>query len=148
MRTKLAVVVSGLVLTALVTGCGDDDPEAGTETTTSSPHESPSESPTPATESPTPSPTPTEEAGTVIEMTIRGDQVEPNGKRIEVGVGEQVTLKIDADQAGELHVHSRPEQELEYGAGMTTVRLTIDAPGVVDVEDHHAGKVLVSLQVS
>ncbi len=108
----------------------------------------PTQATTPTTETttatPTPTPTPT---GTVIDVTIRGSELEPNGERFKVKVGEPVTLNIDADRAGELHVHSTPEQQLDYPEGTTTLTLTIQTPGIVEVEDHTAGKVLVSLEV-
>ena len=45
-------------------------------------------------------------------------------------------------------MHSTPEQELEYGAGTTTLTLdAIDQPGIVDVESHHLEKVIVQLEV-
>ena len=44
-------------------------------------------------------------------------------------------------------MHSKPEQELEYGEGTTTLPLTIDKPGVVDVESHDLEKVIVQLEV-
>lgn len=83
-----------------------------------------------------------------VEIEIHGDNASPNGKRIKVRAGETVTLKIESDRAGELHVHSTREQELEFGTGETTLELTIDTPGVVDVEDHESGIVLIQLEVS
>jgi len=139
---KSALALSACVLTlTLLTGCGDDEPSATPPTPTVS--STPSPTPTP-----TPTPTPSEEPGLVINATIRGNDIEPNGERIQAEVGEEITINVDADRPGELHVHSVPEQELAYGAGQTTLKLTIDTPGVVDVEDHVADKVLVSLQVS
>jgi hypothetical protein len=85
---------------------------------------------------------------TTIEVTFKGDSVTPNGDRVKVGVGRPVVLEIDADKAGEIHVHSTPEQEISYPAGSSTKRVTIDKPGVVDVESHHLGKTIVQLEVS
>ena len=83
-----------------------------------------------------------------VQVSIRGDTITPNGDRIKVGVGQPVTLKISSDRDGELHVHSTPEQHLEYSKGSTTRKITIDKPGIVDVEDHKADVVVVSLEVS
>ena len=44
-------------------------------------------------------------------------------------------------------MHSEPEQELEYDAGTTTLDLTIDRPGVVEVESHTLDQVIVQLEV-
>lgn len=84
----------------------------------------------------------------VIDVTIKGDSVTPNGERVEVAVNQEVDLHVTADKAGEIHVHSDPEQELEYDAGTSTVKIDgIDAPGTVDVESHALEKVIVQLEV-
>ncbi len=85
--------------------------------------------------------------GTEIAITITGDSIEPNGARVEASVGAPITLKITADRAGELHVHSTPEQEIAFEAGTTTKELTIDTPGIVEVEDHDLEKVVVQIEV-
>ena len=59
-----------------------------------------------------------------------------------------MTLRIDADTSGEIHVHSTPEQEIEFEEGTSTHQLTLDQPGIVDVEDHALEQVIVQLQVS
>ena len=87
-------------------------------------------------------------SGTSIDITIKGGKVTPNGERVKAKVGSPITLKIDADQAGEIHVHSTPEQEIEFAKGSSTKKLTIKQPGIVDVEDHALEQVIVQLQVS
>ena len=87
-------------------------------------------------------------AGTTVDITIKGGKVTPNGDRVEAELGAPVTLKIDADTAGEIHVHSTPEQEIEFEKGTSTHELTIDQPGIVDVEDHALEQVIVQLEVS
>ena len=47
----------------------------------------------------------------------------------------------------ELHVH-QAEQYVEFEAGTGTYELVISAPGVVDVEEHETGQVVVQLEVS
>jgi hypothetical protein len=83
----------------------------------------------------------------VIEITFEGDTVTPAGDRVNVDVGQTVELVVKADVAGEIHVHSDPEQELGYGEGTTTLTLTIDEPGIVDVESHELDQVIVQLEV-
>jgi hypothetical protein len=85
---------------------------------------------------------------TSIDITIKDGGVTPNGSRVRVDVGRALTLHIVADRAGELHVHASPEQEIAFPAGTSTERLTIDRPGIVDVEDHELDQVVVQLQVS
>jgi hypothetical protein len=83
-----------------------------------------------------------------IDVTFKGDTVTPNGDRVEVEHGDDVTLDVTADKAGEIHVHSDPEQELEYDAGTTTLTIkNLDRPGVVEVESHSLDKVIVQLEV-
>ena len=83
-----------------------------------------------------------------IDITISGDSVKPNGEKVEVSVGQKIELHVTADAPGEIHVHSTPEQELEYHKGKTTLSVTIDKPGIVDIEDHIAEVVVVQLEVS
>ncbi len=83
-----------------------------------------------------------------IDITIKDKAVKPSGSKVEVKAGTPIHLRIDSDMAGELHVHSSPEQEIEFKAGTTEKTLTIDQPGVVDVEIHQLDKVVVQLQVS
>lgn len=125
------LLVIGLSLTA----CGADDSPAADPA--SSPSSSPARSST------------TSDEGPVIDVVIAGDTVTPNGDRVPVEKGDDVILHVSADVAGEIHVHSSPEQELEYDAGSTTLTITgLDQPGVVDVESHTLEKVIVQLEVS
>ena len=82
-----------------------------------------------------------------IEIEIEGDEITPNGELIKVRVGETVRLELESDRRGELHVHATPEQELDFGRGRTSLEVTIDTPGVVDVEEHESGVVILQLQV-
>ena len=86
--------------------------------------------------------------GTTVQITIKGGKVTPNGDRVKAKVGEPITLKIDADTAGEIHVHSTPEQEIPFTQGYSTKQLTIEKPGIVDVDDHQLDTVIVQLEVS
>ena len=84
---------------------------------------------------------------TTIEVTFEGGTVSPNGERVEVDAEDGVELVVQADEAGEIHVHSNPEQLLKYGAGTTTLPITLDQPGVIEVESHDLDQVIVQLQV-
>lgn len=118
MRRIVATVTALAFTLALSTACGNDE-----------------ETPTGSGETKT------------IDITFTGDSVSPNGERVEVAVGQPIELVIKAEASGEIHVHSTPEQELEYGAGTTTLKLTIDQPGVVDVEAHDLEQTIVQLEV-
>lgn len=143
MRRTLAAVAVALVLT----GCAATDEPEATEEPTSSPSPTVTSSePTPA-ESPTPSPSPTEEDDDALEIEIEGDRVTPNGERVKVTAGEPVVLEIESDRVAELHVHSSPEQFIDVRRGTSRHELTIETPGVVDVEDHDTGIVILRLEV-
>jgi hypothetical protein len=91
---------------------------------------------------------PTGPAGTSIDIRIKGGKVSPNGTRVKVQVDAPVTLHINADTAGEIHVHSTPEQEIEFPKGTSTRQLTISTPGIIDVEDHALEQVIVQLEAT
>jgi hypothetical protein len=122
-RHRSLVLVAVLALVMLV-GCGSGGDKAGSS-------ESPDSS-----------------GSMTIDITLKGDTVKPSGSKVEVKAGKPINLHIVADKAGELHVHSSPEQHIEFKAGTTDKTLTIDQPGVVDVEDHALDKLIVQLQVS
>ena len=83
-----------------------------------------------------------------IDVTIEGDDVTPNGDRVDVKVGQPVEFVVRADSEGELHVHSEPEHELKYAEGTTTLpTFTLDRPGIVEVESHALEKTVVQLEV-
>jgi hypothetical protein len=82
-----------------------------------------------------------------ITLTREGDSFTPNGERVELAVDQTLVLTITADEAGELHVHSTPEQEIAYEAGTSEHEITIDRPGVVEVESHEPDLVVLQLEV-
>lgn len=116
---RIAPIAVALVLgLGALTACGDDEP----------------------------APSGSDQDPVTIEITFDGDTVTPSGDRVDVEVGQPIELVVKADAGGEIHVHSTPEQELEYSEGTTTLPLTIDKPGVVEVESHDLDKVIVQLE--
>ena len=90
----------------------------------------------------------TDSSGTqTIDITFKGDTVDPEGAKVEVKAGDPVQLHITADEPGEIHVHSSPEQEIEYPSGTTEKTLDLDQPGVVQVESHSLDKLILQLEV-
>jgi len=82
----------------------------------------------------------------VIDITIKGSDTDPSGQSIDVRVGQRIELDVTADEPGEIHVHSTPEQEFEYDGGSSTFELQpIQAPGRVPVESHTLDKTLFVL---
>ena len=123
--TRLAPVV--LVLAAGLTGCGGSDGEADPPASSQSPS--------------------TDGDSVAVTVTREGDSFTPNGERVELGVDQTLVLSIDADEAGELHVHSTPEQEISYEEGASEHEITIDRPGVVEVESHDPDVIVMQLEV-
>ena len=83
----------------------------------------------------------------VLSVTIEGADVRPNAQAIDLASGEELEVEVESDRAGELHVHAKPEQYLEFDAGTTHATLVITTPGSVEVEDHETGAVVALLQV-
>ena len=128
-RGVARLVPLALALTLGLTACGDGgdtDPPAGAETTST---------------------TTVDGDSTAVTVTREGDTFTPNGERVELGVDQTLVLTVTADVAGELHVHSTPEQEIAYDAGTSEHEITIDRPGVVEVESHEPDVVLLQLEV-
>lgn len=84
----------------------------------------------------------------VIDISISGDSVTPNGERVQVRVGQPIDLVVMAEEPGEIHVHSRPEeQEFAFEPGTTTFKIEVDSPGVVEIESHDLNQTIVQLEV-
>jgi PBP1b-binding outer membrane lipoprotein LpoB len=137
---RIALLASALTLALTLAGCGSDEPTPEpTDPTSSSTPETPDETTDETTE-------PSEPEVREIEIEFEGDQA-PEVERIQIAVGETVELVVTSDQPGELHVHSDPEQTLAYDVGTTRLSLTIDRPGVVEVERHEPEALVLQLEV-
>ena len=83
-----------------------------------------------------------------IEITFSGDTVEPE-RRAGRGQGRRADQPPgQGRRAGRAARALQPRAGVPYGAGTTTLKLTIDEPGVVEVESHELEKVIVQLEVS
>ncbi|MCW2827030.1 MAG: hypothetical protein JWQ67_646 [Marmoricola sp.] len=84
---------------------------------------------------------------TTMDITFKGNTVTPQGASVKVKAGKPLKLHIVADKPGELHVHSSPEQQIAYKAGTTDATLTLDKPGIVEMESHNLDKLVAQLEV-
>jgi hypothetical protein len=142
---RLASCLAAATVAAFVlTGCAGSDDTATSPTTSSS---SATSDPSPNATRSTPSPA-EPDAPITLQITIDGDQVTPNGQLIELFVGEPVLLRFASNRAGELHVHSKPEQVVDFPTGTSSQELVVETPGVVEIEDHATGVVVAQLEVS
>lgn len=136
MRRILTAAVAATVL-SLTAACGSDDPAPASDA-------SPSATPTTAS----PSATEPETEGVTVEVRLTESGPEPQGERVEVSVGEPVTLVVTSEVEDEVHVHSDPEHSLDVRPGDTKeLTFTIDRPGQVAVESHAAHATIVQLVV-
>jgi hypothetical protein len=83
----------------------------------------------------------------VLPITFKGSTVSPEGEQVQAKVGKPFKMYITADKAGEMHVHSSPEQHIDYPAGTSVATITFDQPGVVEIESHTLNKQIVQVQV-
>jgi hypothetical protein len=140
---SLTTLASTLALFLALGGCADDSTDASPPDQAAP---SPSATAT-ASEKKSASPKPEEPEGPVLEVVIDGEDVSPNSERIELERGKPLVIEFRSDRAGELHVHAKPEQFVEFPAGSSTRELVIEVPGLVEVEEHETGAVVAQLAV-
>ena len=129
MKIVAAAVFSAALLLA---GCGGSD----TGTVSSSPNPSSDEF------------SADEVSDAVVDIAVSNGTVTPQGDRVEMTVGQKVTLRIRSDADETIHVHSEPEQEFEIGKGDDIEKaFTIDTPGQIAVEAHHLDVTILQLVV-
>jgi len=84
----------------------------------------------------------------LIDVTIKGGEVDPTNATLEAKTKEQIVVKVNSDVADELHVHSTPEHSFNIEAKpMQSFQFTVGVPGKVDVELHKLNKTIATIQV-
>ena len=140
-----------LILAGALVACGgsaDETPEAeptvaDTTETTEGQSETPEASPEPARAESEPA-TP---AKNLISVNIANGKITPGPGKVDVPLGEKVTVEVTSDVAEEVHVHGYDEfLDLEPGK-ITKLTFTADIPGVFGAELEGSGKLLFELQV-
>jgi hypothetical protein len=94
--------------------------------------------------------TPSPSANAVtIDITISGGKVSPNGRKIDVAVGQKVILNVRSDVDEEIHAHGAGEgYELMVRAGrQATGSFVASDRGRFPVEAHELEKVIAILNV-
>ena len=142
-RPLLGALLVAALLVLGACGSGDDGSSGKTSDEPTAAESSASEQ----TPSQSAAAEPTKQPGTTIDITFSGGKVDPDGVQVKVKAGEPINFRVQADQPGELHVHSSPEHEIAYRAGTTRKTITIEQPGLVDVESHDPERLVVKLEV-
>jgi hypothetical protein len=84
----------------------------------------------------------------VIDVNIKGGQVDPTNAQLQAAVNEQIVIHVNSDAADQLHVHSNPEHSFNVEAKpMQTFQFTVGVPGKVDVELHNTKKTIATIAV-
>ncbi|MET0199231.1 hypothetical protein [Rhodococcus sp. 14-2470-1a] len=135
MKYGRCAAVTGAAMLFLTVGCSSaSDTGSSTAATSSAAEESSVADPQPA--------------GTVIDVTIMGGDISPTNERLDAVVGEPITLRVNSDTTDELHIHSVPDHTFEVEAKADqTFEFTVDVPGSVAIELHHADRTVATLAV-
>lgn len=84
----------------------------------------------------------------VLGVTIIDGEVTPRGARVNLKVGQSLTLSIRSDVDEQIHVHTDPEKTFRVKAGShRRVTFSVDRPGAVAVEVHHLDVVVAEVLV-
>lgn len=84
----------------------------------------------------------------VLDVTIIDGEVTPRGARVELKVGQPLTLSVYSDATDQLHVHTDPEQEFAVKAHRNQrFTFTVDQPGKVAIEVHDVDVVIAEVLV-
>jgi hypothetical protein len=160
-RPFALLAVSTTATVALLSGCTsspsvDAAPSSSTSapsTSASPPSTSASAPSTSASSSPTASSPSTSVPGAAdvvtLDISIKDDQVSPNGEKVDVAKGQTVKMTVTSDSDDEIHAHTGGEGfELEVMAGKpATGEFVASEAGSFEVESHHLEKIIVILVV-
>lgn len=136
MKLRTTLVSLSLASGLLLAGCAEGAEPTPTASPTSTAPDSASPQTSEAAE------------GVTVDLTYEDGTFDPQGTTVKVPLGEPVTLHVTADKGGELHVHGTPETTIAFAVGETSKTLTFERPGVIEVESHDTGALVVNLQVS
>jgi hypothetical protein len=149
MLARSALIWGTVALGLLLGGCTSNaEPEASASP--SAVVASPSEPSSPATSPtsvPVRSPSLNADYALTINIEIARGKTVPNGKKINVRVGQKVILNVISDTDDEIHAHlGEKDYELAVQAGKPAKgSFTLESPGSFVVESHHLEKTIVIL---
>ncbi|QWC84066.1 hypothetical protein KLP28_10640 [Nocardioidaceae bacterium] len=152
-RRPAALVTTVVALAAMMSACGEGDgPDS--PSAVDNPTVQATTSDSDLAEETTASDDPAEEEALdeafeapVLTVQVRDDRVRPNSAELDLKRGSELTIRVDTDRAIELHVHSSPEQYLDFEPGRSSQTVTFERAGVVEIEEHESGQVLAQVTV-
>jgi hypothetical protein len=133
-KREIALTSVGLAAALALTGCGKSHTAAeASETATPIPANMTVIAPA---------------GGAMVNISVTATSVTPTGGTVYLGVGKPVTFVISSTVAGQIHVHSTPEQHIVFPVGRSRVTLSFSVPGTIEVEDHALDRQIIQIQVS
>ncbi|MGV9678284.1 hypothetical protein ACWDSJ_23660 [Nocardia sp. NPDC003482] len=83
-----------------------------------------------------------------VDLRIANGTVTPTNGHNDAKVGQPIVFVVSSDAEDELHVHASPDHEFEVAAKPDQrFEFTVDVPGQVEVELHHAHRTVTTLTV-
>jgi hypothetical protein len=149
MPARSALIWGTLALGLLLSGCtssAEPQAPASPSAVVGSPRK-PSSPATSPTSVPARSPSLNPEYALTINIEIARGKTVPNGKKINVGVGQKVILNVISDTDDQIHAHlGENDYELPVQAGKPAKgSFTVDSRGSFEVESHQLEKIIVIL---
>lgn len=122
-RVVLLVALVAAAVGLFVVLSGSDDDDSGSTTTT--------EVSQGTTET-----TVTAAAMPTASISVKGGEPVGGVAEIEVVKGDEVTIEVSSDRAGEVHVHGYEIEKPVEAGGTTRVRFTAEIDGKFEIEQH------------
>lgn len=133
-KRLLALLATGVLLTAGCSGGSDNAQGSSTAPSTVSPSDMSNQQQPPDRLD--------------IDVTIKGGQVNPTNAQLEAKTNEAIVIRVNSDVADELHVHSTPDHTFKIEPGKAQqFQFAVDVPGQVEIELHHLNKTVAIVQV-
>jgi heme/copper-type cytochrome/quinol oxidase subunit 2 len=149
MRPTAAAIAVLAVLA--MTGCNDNGGDGSTVESSSPPPSTsaaPSTTPPATASSSCPASAPPPAGATVVTATVSGGKVTTAHGQWSVKLGSAVRIAVTADVADEVHVHGYDKKQDTVPGCPTSIDLTANIPGSVEVELESKGLHLFDLKAS
>jgi plastocyanin len=151
-KALLAAAAAVVLVVAFVLLQPDDDDEPSPVAQTAAPAQEPQTTGgQPAAEEATPTATATAPAApprpAATRIRVRGGAPVGGPKTIEVEKGDRIRFIVSSDQSDEVHVHGYDLTRPVAPDAPARFSFTADADGIFEVELHHSGAQIASLEV-